>query len=74
MQLHLIGYFFNYRLFVISVFSGYNLLRPITDFLVNSTRLKTSYLTALLFTSLSTTIPSTEYTTVLFLEEEKARK
>ena len=68
---------------MISVLSGNNLLRPITYFLANNTRLKTSYLTALLSTSLSTiilstalftTILSTEYTMVLFLEEEKARK
>ena len=45
-----------------------------TDFLVNNTRLKTLYLTTLLFTSLSTTIPFTEYTMVLSLKEERAKK
>ena len=83
MQLHLIGCSFYYRLLAISVLSGNNLLRPITDFLANNTRLKTPYLTALLFTflsttilftALSTTIPSTEYTMVLSLEEERAKK
>jgi hypothetical protein len=74
LQLYLIGYFFHHRLFVISVFNSNKLLRPITDFLANSTRLKTPYLTALLFTSLFTTILSTEYTMVLSLEEERARK
>ena len=41
-----------------------------TDFLANNTYLKTPYLTALLSTSLSTTIPSTEYTMVSSLEEK----
>ena len=59
---------------MISVFSNNNLLKPITDFLVNNTCLKTPYSTTLLFTSLSTTIPSTEYIIVSFLEEERARK
>ena len=68
---------------MISVLSGNNLLRPITDFLANNTRLKTPYLTALLsislsttipFTASSTTIPSTEYTMVLSSEEERVRK
>ena len=45
-----------------------------TDFLANSTRLKTPYLTALLFTSLSTTILFTEYIMVLSLEEERVKK
>ena len=45
-----------------------------TDFLANSTYLKTLYSTALLSTSLSTTIPSTEYTIVSPLEEERAKK
>jgi hypothetical protein len=59
---------------MISVLSSNNLLRPITDFLANSTRLKTPYLTALSSTSLFTTIPSTKYTMVLFLKEERAKK
>ena len=68
---------------MISVFSSNNLLKPITDFLANNTRLKTPYLTALPSTSLSTTILSTalstiilstKYTIVLSLEEERARK
>jgi hypothetical protein len=59
---------------VISVLNNNKLLRPMTDFLVNSICLKTSYLTALLSTSLFTTIPSTKYTMVLFLEEERAKK
>ena len=74
MQLHLIGCSFYYRLLAISVFSGNNLLKPITDSLANNTYLKTPCLTTLLFTSLSTTIPSTKYTMVLSLEEERARK
>jgi hypothetical protein len=75
LQLHSIGRSFHHRLLAISVLSGlYNLVRPITDFLANSTRLKTSRLTALSSTSLSTTIPSTKYTIVLSLEEERARK
>jgi hypothetical protein len=41
-----------------------------TDFLANNTYLKTLYLTALLSTSLSTTIPSTKYTMVLSLKEK----
>jgi hypothetical protein len=45
-----------------------------TDFLANSTCLKTPYLTALSSTSLSTTIPFTEYIMVLSLKEERARK
>ena len=49
-----------------------------TNFLANSTYLKAPYLTALLSTSLSTSlstiIPSTKYTMVLSLEEEKAKK
>ena len=64
--------FFYYKLFAISILSSYNLLKPITDFLANSTYLKTPYLTALLSTSLYTIIPSTKYTMVLFLEEKKA--
>jgi hypothetical protein len=59
---------------VISVLNNNKLLRPITDFLANSTRLKTPYLTTLLSTSLFTTILSTKYTTVLSSEEERARK
>ena len=74
MQLHLIGHSFYYRLLVISVLSGNNLLRPMTDFPANNIYLKTLCLTALLFTSLSTTIPSTEYTMVLSLEKERAKK
>jgi hypothetical protein len=54
------------------------LLRPMTDFLANNTCLKALCLTALLSTPLSTflstTIPFTEYTIVLSLEEERARK
>jgi hypothetical protein len=45
-----------------------------TDFLANSTRLKTLCLTTLSSTSLFTTIPSTKYTMVLSSEEERARK
>ena len=45
-----------------------------TDFLANNTCLKTPYLTTLSSTSLSTTIPSTEYTMVSSSEEERARK
>ena len=45
-----------------------------TDFLANNTYLKTFYLTTLLSTFLFMTIPSTKYTMVLFLEEERARK
>ena len=59
---------------MISVLSGNNLLKPITDFLANNTCLKTSCLTALLSTSLSTTILSTEYTMVLSLKEKRAKK
>ena len=59
---------------MISVFSGNNLLKPMTDFLANNTRLKTPCLTALLSTSLSTTIPFTEYTMVSSSEEERAKK
>jgi hypothetical protein len=59
---------------MISVLNSNNLLKPITDFLANNTRLKTPYLTALSSTSLSTTIPSTEYTMVSSSEEEKAKK
>ena len=74
MQLHLIGRSFYYSLLVISVLSGNNLLKPITDFLANNTRLKTPCLTALSSTSLSTTILFTEYIMVLSSEEEKAKK
>jgi hypothetical protein len=49
-----------------------------TDFLANNTCLKTPRSTILLFTSLVTSlftiIPSTKYTIVLFLEEERAKK
>ena len=74
LQLHLIGCSFHYRLLAISILSGNNLLKPMTNFLANNTYLKTPYLTTLLSTSLSTTIPSTEYTMVSSLEEERARK
>ena len=74
LQLHLIGRSFYHRLLAISVLSSNNLLKPITNFPANNTRLKTPCLTALLSTSLSTTIPSTKYTMVLFSEEERARK
>ena len=75
LQLHSIGRSFHYRLLAISVLSGlYNLLRPMTDFLANSTRLKTPRLTTLLSTSLSTITPSTKHTIVSSLEEERARK
>ena len=74
LQLHSIGHSFHHRLLVISVLNSNKLLRPMTDFPANSTRLKTPYSTALLSTSLSTTIPSTEYTMVLSSEEERARK
>ena len=74
LQLHSIGRSFYYRLLAISVLSGNNLLKPITDFPANNTCLKTPYLTTLLFTSLSTTIPSTKYTMVSSLEEERAKK
>ena len=54
------------------------LLRPMTDFVANSTCLKALYLTALLSTSLSTflftIIPSTKYTIVLSLKKERAKK
>jgi hypothetical protein len=59
---------------VISFFNSYNLLKPMTNFLANSTHLKTPYLTALLSTSLSITIPSTKYTMALSLEEKRAKK
>ena len=63
---------------MISVLNSYNLLRPMTNFLANSTHLKALYLTALLSTflstSLSTIILFTEYTIVLSLEEERAKK
>ena len=59
---------------MINILSGNNLLKPITNFPANNTRLKTPYLTALLSTSLSTTIPSIEYTMVSSLEKKKARK
>ena len=74
MQLYLIGRSFYYRLLAISIFSGNNLLKPITNFLANNTYLKTSYLTALLSTSLFITILFIKYTMVLSLEEERARK
>ena len=74
MQLHSIGRSFHHRLLTISILSGNNLLKPMTDFLANNTYLKTPYLTTLLSTSLSTTILSTEYTMVLSLEEKRARK
>ena len=74
LQLHLIGRSFHYRLLVISVLSSNNLLKPMTDFLANNTYLKTPCLTTLLSTFLSTTIPSTEYTMVSSLEEERAKK
>ena len=45
-----------------------------TNFLANNTRLKTPYLTTLLSTFLSTTIPSIKYTIVSSLKEERARK
>jgi hypothetical protein len=45
-----------------------------TDFLANSTHLKTPCLTTLLSTSLFTTILSTKYTMVLSSEEERAKK
>jgi hypothetical protein len=45
-----------------------------TNFLANSTCLKTLYLTALLSTSLFTTILSTKYTMVLSLKEKRAKK
>jgi Na+/H+-dicarboxylate symporter len=45
-----------------------------TNFPANSTCLKTPYLTALSSTSSFTTIPSTKYTMVLSLEEERAKK
>ena len=59
---------------MISVFSNNNLLKPMTDFLANNTYLKTFYLTTLSSASLSTTIPSTEYTMVLSLKEKRVRK
>ena len=83
LQLHSIGRSFHHRLLAISVLSGDNLLRPMTDFPANNTRSKTPCLIALsstsssttiLFTASSTTIPSTEYTMVLSSEEERARK
>ena len=74
LQLHLIGRSFHHRLLVISILSGNNLLKPMTNFLANNTYLKTPCLITLLFTSLSTTIPSTKYTMVLSSEKERARK
>ena len=74
LQLHLIGRSFYHRLLVISVFSSNNLLKPMTDFLANNTYLKTPCLTTLLFTSLSTTIPSTKYTMVSSSEKKRAKK
>ena len=74
LQLHSIGRSFHYRLLVISVLSSNNLLKPITDFLANNTYLKTLCLTTLLSISLSTTISSAEYTMVLSLEKERAKK
>ena len=74
LQLHSIGRSFYYRLLAISILSSNNLLKPITNFLANNTCLKTPYLTTLLSTSLSTTIPFTEYIMVLSLKEEKAKK
>ena len=74
LQLHSIGRSFYYKLLIISVLTSHNLLRPITNFLANSTYLKTPYLAALLSTFLSTTIPSTKYTMVLSSEKEKAKK
>ena len=72
--MHSIGCSFYYRLLAISVLSGNNLLKPITNFLVNNICLKTPCLTTLSSTFLSTTIPSTKYTMVLSLEEERAKK
>ena len=74
LQLHSIGRSFHYRLLTISVLSSNNLLKPITDFLANNTYLKFFCSTTLSSTSLSTTIPSTKYTMVSSLEEERARK
>ena len=74
LQLHSIGRSFHYRLLIISVLSNNNLLKPITNFLANNTYLKTPCLTTLSSTSLFTTIPSTEYTIVSSLEEERAKK
>ena len=65
--------FFYYRLLIISVFNSNNLLKPITDVLANNTYLKTPCSITLLSTSLFTTILSTKYTIVLFLEEGKAK-
>ena len=74
LQLHSIGRSFYHKLLTISVFSSNNLLKLMTNFLANNTRLKTPCLTTLLFTSLFTTIPSTKYTMVSSSEEERARK
>ena len=74
LQLHLIGRSFYYRLLAISVLSGNNLLKPMTNFLANNTHLKILCSTTLLSTFLSTTIPSIKYTMVSSLKEEKARK
>ena len=74
LQLHLIGHSFHYRLLAISVLNSNNLLKPMTDFPANNTCLKTSYLTALSSTSLSTTIPFIKYTMVSSSEEERAKK
>ena len=74
LQLHSIGRSFHHRLLIISVLNSNNLLKPITDFPANNTYLKTPCSTALSFTSLSTTIPSTEYTMVSSLEEKRAKK
>jgi hypothetical protein len=74
LQLHSISRSFHHRLLAISILSSNNLLKPITDFLANNTRLKTPYSTTLLSTSLSTTIPSTKYTMVSSSEKERAKK
>ena len=74
LQLYSISRSFHHRLLAISILSSNNLLKPITNFPANNTCLKTPYLTALSSTSLSTTIPSTKYTMVLSLKEERAKK
>ena len=44
LQLHSIGRSFHHRLLTISILSGNNLLKPMTDFLANNIYLKTPYL------------------------------
>ena len=74
LQLHSIGRSFHHRLLAISILSGNDLLKPMTNFLANNTHLKTLYLTTLLSTFLSTTILSIKYIIVSSLKKERAKK